>query len=178
MSRADEAPRPAIAAGVGAATIRPFEDRDGPAIIALAEELRHFEAAIYPRMKPSRRLGRWYIDDLVADCIEGDGRIIVAERAGVVVGYVCARARVTDEARDRTQITYAMIDDLVVTGECRGQGIGTALLNAAEDYARSRGAAWVRIGVLVRNQEAYRLYRREGFGDHLALLEKSLLPKE
>lgn len=154
--------------------IRAFDERDATAIISLAEELRRFEAGLYARMKPHRRLGRWYIDDLLADCIEGDGRIIVAEQAGVVVGYVCSRARITDEARDRSQISYAMIDDLVVTPDCRGKGVGTSLIEAAEAYARSRGAKWVRIGVLVRNEDAYRIYRRAGFKDHLALLEKPL----
>jgi ribosomal protein S18 acetylase RimI-like enzyme len=177
MSRAEGRPSRTEEPG-GSVLIRAFEDRDATAVIALAEELRHFEAGIYPRMKLTRRLGRWYIDDLIADCIEGDGRVFVAELDGTIVGYVCARARVTDEARDRTQITYAMIDDLVVAADCRGRGIGTSLIAAAEDYVRSRGARWVRIGVLVRNFGAYRIYRRAGFSDHLALLEKSLAPEE
>ncbi len=159
-----------------AVLIRDFHDRDTPAVIALADELRRFEARLYLRMKPSRQLGRWYVDELLAECAEADGRIFVADSSGLVVGYVCVRARVVDEARDRSQLSYAMIDDLIVASDYRGRGIGRMLIDQAQYYARRRGAAWLRIGVLASNTNAHDLYRREGFDDHLVMLEKRLKP--
>ena len=57
---------------------------------------------------------------------------------------------------------------LVLDGICgdsahRGDGIGTALLAAAEQYARDRGLAAVRLSVIDRNPRAEKLYRRRGY---------------
>ncbi|WP_137388926.1 GNAT family N-acetyltransferase [Rhodoligotrophos defluvii] len=175
MSRADPDPDASATAARGRpALVRRFEDEDTPAVIALAEELRRFEAGLYGRMRVSGRLGRWYVEDLLADCADTDGEILVADIDGEVVGYVSVRARVTDEARDRSQLTYAMVDDLIVSRAFRGRGIGRLLIKAAQDHARRKGASFIRIGVLASNRSAHDLYRRAGFADHLIMLEKPL----
>ncbi|MFC7625712.1 GNAT family N-acetyltransferase [Microlunatus sp. GCM10028923] len=45
----------------------------------------------------------------------------------------------------------------------RGQGIGTALITAAEDLARSRGYAVIGLGVGDDNPRAWSLYERLGY---------------
>lgn len=52
---------------------------------------------------------------------------------------------------------------LAVYPEYRGQGVGTALLEKAEEIARSTAASQVSIIVEDSNQDAARLYRRLGF---------------
>ena len=57
------------------------------------------------------------------------------------------------------------IHDLAVFHTHRGQGIGTLLLNAVEDYARSLDCCKVTLEVREQNPRAEQLYRRQGFGD-------------
>lgn len=60
---------------------------------------------------------------------------------------------------------YIYLDDFSVSTPCRGRGIGTALLKAAEQYARDRGIPQVVLHVEKSNLRARRLYKRSGFTD-------------
>jgi|SRR5688572_7905787 len=57
------------------------------------------------------------------------------------------------------------IHDLAVLPQYRGEGVGHALLLAAEDYARRNGCCKLTLEVLERNSSARALYRRFGFDD-------------
>ncbi len=57
----------------------------------------------------------------------------------------------------------AEISDLIVTPACRGQGIGTAIINHLVDQVRARRMAQVEIGVALGNVRALALYQRLGF---------------
>ena len=49
--------------------------------------------------------------------------------------------------------------------EARGQGVACALLDAALEWARGRGARAMQLGVVCGNDAARRLYERAGFRD-------------
>jgi ribosomal protein S18 acetylase RimI-like enzyme len=57
----------------------------------------------------------------------------------------------------------AFIDDLYLTPEYRGRGIGEQVMAAAEAEAYRLGARAVHLVVAPRNERAQRLYRRSGF---------------
>lgn len=52
---------------------------------------------------------------------------------------------------------------IAVHRDFRGQGIGTQLLQAALDWARSRNLRRIKLTVFARNEGAIRLYERFGF---------------
>lgn len=56
-----------------------------------------------------------------------------------------------------------LLDGICVDSSARGLGIGTALLSAASDHARQRGARAVRLSVVDSNPRARALYERRGF---------------
>lgn len=56
-----------------------------------------------------------------------------------------------------------LIDGICVTPAARGQGLGTALIEALCDEARQRGHARVRLDVVEENHRAVALYERLGF---------------
>ncbi|MBC9928039.1 MULTISPECIES: N-acetyltransferase [unclassified Leucobacter] len=56
-----------------------------------------------------------------------------------------------------------VLDGICVDANQRGAGIGTALLDAAERYARQEGLSSVRLSVIDRNPRAEALYQRRGF---------------
>jgi len=55
------------------------------------------------------------------------------------------------------------IADLVVAETAGGQGVGSALVEVAERWARDRGFAMLTLSVFSANEGARRLYRRLGF---------------
>lgn len=55
------------------------------------------------------------------------------------------------------------VHDIAVAPECRGQGVGQALLKALEEHARKLGCCKVTLEVLSGNTQALRSYTRYGF---------------
>ena len=59
----------------------------------------------------------------------GEDKILVAEQAGMVVGFLSL------ESHREGEPPFLSLDDFSVTAACRGQGIGSRLLDMAEEYA-------------------------------------------
>lgn len=82
-----------------------------------------------------------------------------------VYGWVGATIRIMLLAaleRD-TENERFLMDGLYVAPEARGQGVGTALLDAIAAEARRRGYKQVRLDVIDTNPRAKALYLHEGF---------------
>ena len=58
------------------------------------------------------------------------------------------------------------VHDIAVLAEFRGQGVGQALLKAAEDHARGRGCCKLTLEVLSGNTPAMASYKRFGFAQY------------
>jgi ribosomal protein S18 acetylase RimI-like enzyme len=100
--------------------------------------------------------------------------VFVADVAGKVVGFVSVWARVPPTEPDEPQTEYAYISDLVVLTPFRQRGLGRALLERAECYAREQQARVIRIGVLAQNVIARQLYLDRGFTERRIELSKNL----
>lgn len=90
---------------------------------------------------------------------EPSSRVFVAEDdGGRVVGWlhIAARAQLTEES-------CAEVLGLVVDESARGAGVGAALLDAAEAWARTAGCAHLRVRSRVERERAHRFYQRAGF---------------
>lgn len=96
--------------------------------------------------------------------------VLVAVRQGEVVGFVhlCA---LTDYYGARP---HGHVCDLVVDPDHEGRGIGRALLEAGEAWARGSGYAWLTISVFEDNVRAARIYENAGFGRDLLKMVKPL----
>src|SRR4029077_513063 len=94
---------------------------------------------------------------------EPDSFLLVADvEDGTAAGY----ALVTFHDRDDSNATgdrCAELQSLVVSPERRNGGLGTDLLHEVYREVRRRGAEEMVIGVLATNEDARRLYEREGF---------------
>ena len=67
---------------------------------------------------------------------------------------------------------------LAVLPEWRGRGVGTALLAAAEDWARAHGAERMVLDLDVHNPGAQRLYERVGYEVEALAMDKAITPDE
>ena len=117
-----------------------------------------------------------YLAQMHAHCRDYAGAIFVAERLGEIVGLVVVLAHVPFEALDEPPGHYALVAELIVRDGFRRSGIGRALLERAEDYARDAGASDVSIIALSQNTPARTLYLRQGFVPYKETLTKSLEP--
>jgi ribosomal protein S18 acetylase RimI-like enzyme len=135
-------------------------------------ELQEFERGLEPTLPKGEAMADRYLAHVLQRCSEASGRIFVAEVEGAVVGFVGVLARIVPEP-DESQ-AYAYVSDLIVVPAYRRRGIGRALLERAERFARGEGAKALRVGVLAKNEPAGRLYRRLGFTDYTIQLNKPL----
>lgn len=141
----------------------------------MLRDLQAHELRIYDRTRPPDTMGPWYIARLKEATGQGRGRILVAERAGRVVGYAAMLTAISaEDERDEIPYSYAHVDDLGVLASARSEGVGAALLEACEAIAREAGQRWIRLGVLAANERARGFYARQGYGEILLTLEKKL----
>lgn len=152
--------------------IRRFEAGDEDPVELCIAELQEYERKIDARVLPAAAVQGWYLDYLRKQCDEQEGAIFVALVSGRVVGFAAVQARVPCEDTDEEDYEFAYISDVGVNPDHRGAGLGRALIAACEAFARSKGARWLRIGVLGKNGLARGLYERCGFEDRQVLMEK------
>ena len=103
----------------------------------------------------------------------GERTTLVAALDGAVVGV--ADLRIADPAGAHRPLRYGEIVELAVMADVRGRGVGSALLAAAEAWARERGCAYTVLDYNARNAEAGRFYRdRHGYQSAGEIVVKKL----
>ena len=96
---------------------------------------------------------------------------LVAELDGRLAGYI--RVKPATTLRENAHVLG--IVGLAVGPGDRRQGVGSALLAAAEQHARLRGARKLSLRVLSTNETALRLYERHGFRREGTLRDEFLI---
>jgi GNAT superfamily N-acetyltransferase len=85
--------------------------------------------------------------------------VLVSETgAGKLVGWVHVFARKLVESD-----AHAEIGGLVVDRRFRGSGIGSRLLDRAEQWARKKGLAWIYLRTNVVRKDAHAFYEKRGY---------------
>jgi ribosomal protein S18 acetylase RimI-like enzyme len=108
------------------------------------------------------RLGVGSTDETVLVAITPAG-----QRAGIVW--------VTTISDHFTRLPSGHVEDVATAPGYEGQGVGGALMAAAESWARARGYAALTLNVWPANARARALYARLGFADEIVRMKK-LLP--
>lgn len=123
-------------------TIRTYQESDRSTVVALWN-------AVFPKPEPHNDPNASIERKMASD----DGLFFVAEIDETVVGTVMAGY---DGHR-------GWIYSLAVETRFRRQGIGSALLQQAEEELRRRGCPKINLQVIAGNDEAVEFYRRLGF---------------
>ncbi|WP_254545103.1 GNAT family N-acetyltransferase [Halomarina pelagica] len=147
-------------------------DRIADLWVALAEGQRRYGSHL------SAVENRGTVREAIARSI-ATGGLLVAREGGEVIGFVmfAPESGVYEQA-----VQKGVVENLYVVPERRGEGVGTALLGAAEDALRADGAAIVALDVMAANDEARRFYRRLGYRPHRVTMAKDsetdMVPRE
>jgi ribosomal protein S18 acetylase RimI-like enzyme len=96
-----------------------------------------------------------------------DTQLLLAFDGDELIGYALTHVLPVEETfipdTWRTGERIGELESLSVLPSHRGQGIGTALLDAVDDAFEARGIRDVIVGALAGNVDALRLYERRGF---------------
>lgn len=150
--RVEPGPVDALAADGSCIRIRPAHRGDVAALVALHEEvsdrsrcLRFFTADAYS--------GRRFVDKLFYDDRPGGRVVLVAERAGQLVGMAVYFPVAPEEA----EIAFLIAD------RCHGLGVGTLLLEQLASIARERGIRRFTADVMRANSAMLGVFADSGF---------------
>jgi aminoglycoside 6'-N-acetyltransferase len=164
-------------------TIRPATDDDAAAMAALEHASAIHHSAIDP--------DRWHVpsrEDVAAhrrfwlETKPRDTAFVAVERdaaagEGAVIGMVELWLRRPRAVRGSARIPRIEVDLGVAVAEgWRGHGVGTALLQAAETWARERGAERMSLELDAENTGALRLYERMGYVTWGHTMDKAIEP--
>jgi GNAT superfamily N-acetyltransferase len=142
-----------------AITVRKAAKEDAPTIARLAISLFDLHVGWDPKRfthVATAEGAAWYYGQRAED-----GRVVVAEADGAVVGF----AYFEYEERDYVNLlsNAVWLHDIYVDESQRGKGAGRALLEAVSTEAKQLGAAKVVLTVAAENETGQALFTRNGF---------------
>jgi RimJ/RimL family protein N-acetyltransferase len=136
-------------------TLRPARPTDARGLSRLFAAVRaEGRWLVTPPSAVSAPSEAFFIGEMIRN---GDGLTLVAEADGEVVGNVLVsleRNAVSDHIGTLS---------ICVADAWRDVGIGSALVDAAVDWARARGLGKLALGVFPDNERAIAVYERAGF---------------
>lgn len=126
---------------------------DLTAIVDLLTALFEQEADFEPDTARQQRA----VSDLLAHPEQGE--ILLARKPGRVIGMVSLLYLPSTAMGGRV----ALLEDMIIAADWRGQGYGQKLLSAAIDHARSRGCLRITLLTDRDNLPAQLFYQQQGF---------------
>jgi ribosomal protein S18 acetylase RimI-like enzyme len=147
--------------------IRRIEERDVDAVGRLWYQLSiHHEpfAAYYKVKHDSENLLIEHVKDLMRrSCI-----FFVAEVGGRIVGFVSGYVVMRNPQMAIERI--GKVDNIFVSDEFRGKGIGTQLLETLFRYLQGQGMTYIELSCDFANDRALKLYKELGFKEQKVLM--------
>lgn len=146
-----------------ATIIRPATAADLPAVSRLGARLvrmhHDFDPERFiPATPRTEEAYAWFLGEQLKD---PDALVLVAERAGEVLGYSYSSVEGMDYLALRGPA--GVLHDLLVDPAHRGLGVGRLLLDTTLSALTERGVPRVVLWAAVRNEVAQRLFARAGF---------------
>ena len=142
-------------------------DRD--AILGLADRLPAFGPTTRSAAEIAERERR-ELDRALSEGPAGTALFVAEHRGLGVVGVI-----LLDTRRDYfTNETHGHVSILAVARAAEGQGVGRALLAAAEEWAHRLGFRRLTLAVFTENERAKAVYRRQGWEPELETFFKQL----
>lgn len=157
-------------------TVRPASPADETVIGPLGALLVAEHHAFDPRrfIAPMPLLPERYGQFLVSQIGRPGKVVLVADRAGLVVGYAYAGMEGNDYMALRGPA--GVIYDLVVDPEHRRQGIGSALLDSALESLAGLGAPRALLFTAEKNHVAQAMFGQSGFRRTMIEMTRELTP--
>ena len=154
--------------GADGLALRVFDwESDTPAVC----EFQHDTYALnFPGYEFTRHFDEAFRHDLRRATLDGQHRLFVLEDGGGVCGFLWIVVCENNWTGER----YGYINNIYVTPQWRGRGLGQELMAHADEQFRAQGVRRARLTVTASNQQAVALYEAAGFGVTRWEMEKEL----
>ena len=150
-------------------SIRPGQPADQARILAIADRLAAFNPTTRSPVEIASRERR-ALAEALARPAPGSSVLVAEEVELGVVGILLLESR-----RDYfTDELHGYVAILAVASEAEGQGLGKALLKAAEEWGRAQHFRRLTLAAFVDNRRATEFYARQGWRLELATYYKNL----
>jgi ribosomal protein S18 acetylase RimI-like enzyme len=154
--------------------IRSATQADLPALGRLGAMLLRTHYAFDPNrfMAPGTDPESGYVWFLGTQLRDTDVVVLVAERGGAIVGYVYAGLE--PQSWKELREAAGFVHDVAVDPSARRLGVAAALMEAAAEWLRSRGAPRVMLWTAEQNAGAQQLFASLGFRRTMVEMTKEL----
>ncbi len=159
--------------------IRPYQDSDLLKITQFMGSLYDYYVPLDTLARIKRQPGydEVYTKDLLKKVNDTKGVIYIAQDGRRIIGFAaCILIKPSEKSNLASvqPLTDGRVDKLFVDESYRGQGVGKALMKAAEDLFVQAECDLARVEVFVPNVEAHRFYEELGYRDRLVDMVKRL----
>ena len=137
--------------------IRTIQESDAENFLALCRQLD--EENRFMLLEPGeRKTTAEEQNQRIRDVLSQDNQaLFVVEEAGLLVGYLSAAGGRFARNKGTVYIVIGILEQFT------GQGLGTALFECMEQWARDRNLHRLELSVMVHNQRGVGLYKKMGF---------------
>ncbi|MDR3449984.1 MAG: GNAT family N-acetyltransferase [Alphaproteobacteria bacterium] len=155
--------------------VRTFQPSDIEAARSLLGELHEHELSLQPHMLPWGAVKEAFWTWLTSYVEKNSGFMLVAECGGKMAGFVGCWFDKTDYPAFKPQdARFGYVSELVVSASARRQGVGAALLKAAEKIFLERGMTSMRLQAFANNKLADDFYIGYGMEPYVTVYKKHL----
>jgi len=148
--------------------VRPFESRDREQVLLLAGRLTTGVAAWHDRRTVSSVVRDWARES-IASIGDNAAVFVVEDGAGNVVGFTSVAVK-----QHFTGTLQAYVGELAVATDAEGRGVGRALVEEVERWARAHELPAVTLETGTDNERARRFYRGLGYREESVTLTRVL----
>ena len=111
----------------------------------------------------------YHLEDLIAS---KDAELVVAELESEIIGSGYTRIETSDLYLKHRKHSY--LGFMYVVPEQRGKGVNKKILEALEEWSRSKGVTELRLEVYVANAPAIKAYEKTGYQTLTLTMRKAL----
>ncbi len=153
--------------------IRPHHPKDIPWILSLSDRLTAFDLPAWRQAETINDANQTLLKKALEEPEPGSTFLIAEMDGGVRAGFIFLQTETEFFSRQ----PQGYISDLVVHPDHEGQGVGRALMQAAETWAQDNGFPVLTLYVFASNTRARQLYEKVGFQADLIKYARPIPPK-
>ena len=112
-----------------------------------------------------------YIRETIEDSYSS---LFVALKDEILLGFILVTLQVTSDFPIMVKRKFAVIENIGVHPDHRQQGLATALMKSAEEWAKEKGAHNMELNVYLFNSNAQLLYNKLGYSPISQKMSKTL----
>jgi ribosomal protein S18 acetylase RimI-like enzyme len=123
-----------------------------------------------PASRDAKALDKFTKEKLRESFDEAKSVILIAEQAGQRLGFI----QLEEDKEFFSGEAHAYIANLAIAQEAEGKGVGKALMQTAETWAKEKGFRFISLYVFATNQHARGFYEKLGYDEDSVKLTKML----